>query len=120
MGGTRDSETERVGRRNGRRHKAGGRKQMMRQLRMFVLGTAILTLAPLCATAQVAAPGAGRPAAIPEAGAAPPAAPLAVKPDPAVDTIVDSNPQTPGELLRAAGILADLGRADLAKRYLQQ
>ncbi len=46
--------------------------------------------------------------------------PVIVKHDPAVDTIVESNPKTPRELLRAAAILADLDRADLAKKYLQK
>ncbi len=46
--------------------------------------------------------------------------PVIVKHDPAVDTIVESNPNTPRELLRAAAILADLDRADLAKKYLQR
>ena len=45
---------------------------------------------------------------------------VAAKPDPAVDTIVDSNPQTPAQLLRAAAVLADLDRVGLAKKYLQQ
>ena len=46
--------------------------------------------------------------------------PVIVKHDPAVDTIVESNPETPRELLRAALVLADLDRADLAKKYLQK
>ncbi len=37
-----------------------------------------------------------------------------------MDTIVDSNPQTPAQLLRAALLLVDLDRVDLAKKYLQQ
>jgi DNA-binding response OmpR family regulator len=42
------------------------------------------------------------------------------KGDVAAATIIDSNPTTPTELLRAAATLADLGRPDLAKAYLQQ
>ena len=38
----------------------------------------------------------------------------------AVETIVDSNPTTPGQLLKAALLLADLDRLDLAKKYLAQ
>jgi hypothetical protein len=71
------------------------------------------------AAAPVDAPA----AAVPGAAATP--APATVPalpqpPDPAVDTIVDSNPKTPAELLRAAAILVDLNRPDLAKKYLQQ
>ena len=49
-----------------------------------------------------------------------PAPVVIAKPDPAVDTIVESNPHTPGELLKAAAVLTDLERIDLAKKYLQQ
>lgn len=42
------------------------------------------------------------------------------KGDVAAETIIDSKPTTPAEILRAAAALADLGRADLAKAYLQQ
>ncbi|MCC7087241.1 MAG: hypothetical protein IT427_19740 [Pirellulales bacterium] len=38
----------------------------------------------------------------------------------AVETIIDSKPTSPAELLKAAAILADLGRPDLAKAYLKQ
>jgi len=71
-------------------------------------------------------PGAKPPAAKPAAAAkAKPGQDVeASKPpvprDPAVDAVVDSKPTTPAELLRAAKILAGLGRADLAKEYLQK
>lgn len=39
---------------------------------------------------------------------------------PAIEAIRESNPQTPPELIRAALLAGDLGRADLAKEYLQQ
>jgi hypothetical protein len=38
----------------------------------------------------------------------------------AVETIVDSNPTTPAQLLKAALLLADMDRLDLAKKYLAQ
>ncbi len=83
---------------------------------------------------QVAAAAPGRPAS---AAVAAPAAVAATAPkgsgkqdsdviapipqhDVVVDTIVESNPQTPRELLKAATLLADLGHADLAKPYLQK
>jgi DNA-binding response OmpR family regulator len=40
--------------------------------------------------------------------------------DVAVETVIDSKPTSPAELLRVAATLADLGRPDLAKAYLQQ
>ncbi|MBN2476033.1 MAG: hypothetical protein JXB62_15585 [Pirellulales bacterium] len=40
--------------------------------------------------------------------------------DPAVTAILETNPRTPAELARAAKILADLGRADLAKGLLKR
>jgi hypothetical protein len=39
--------------------------------------------------------------------------------DPLVDAIKDSKPETPAETLRLATLMADLGRADLAKKHLQ-
>ena len=66
---------------------------------------------------------AAKPQAAPAADATSAAAADAIsfaKPDPAVDTIVDSNPQTPAEVLHAAAILSDLDRADLAKKFLDR
>lgn len=40
--------------------------------------------------------------------------------DPAVEAILATQPTTPAELVRAAKILADLDRPDLAKRFLKQ
>ncbi len=40
--------------------------------------------------------------------------------DPAVAAVLDSNPTTSADLVRAAKILADLGRPDKAKEYLRQ
>ena len=42
------------------------------------------------------------------------------RPDPAVEAVLESKPSTPGENFRAAKILADLGRPDLAKGFLQK
>lgn len=66
-------------------------------------------------------------------GAAPKAAPakaaagggdedikMPVRPDPAVEAILATNPTTPAELTRAAKIMADLQRPDLAKAYLKK
>lgn len=41
-------------------------------------------------------------------------------PDPAVEAILATRPTTPAELVRAAVTLADLDRADLAKRFLKK
>ncbi|HZZ28091.1 MAG TPA: hypothetical protein VFE46_08820 [Pirellulales bacterium] len=111
---------------------------MIGQLRIQIACIAICAGFPLVGLAQNAAPAAGGNAA---GGAAPApnvTAPkddaavktdaalkaaqaiMTAKPDPAVDTIVDSNPHTPAQLLQAAAVLADLGRVDLAKKYLQQ
>ncbi|HEV2969584.1 MAG TPA: hypothetical protein VGY55_06305 [Pirellulales bacterium] len=48
------------------------------------------------------------------------AAAAAHPPNPAVDTIVESKPKTPQELVQAAILLSELDRADLAKQYLDQ
>ncbi|HEY2826283.1 MAG TPA: hypothetical protein VGJ04_01680 [Pirellulales bacterium] len=87
---------------------------MKRQRRIFVAVVIGMSLFLLAALAQDEAPGKSA------AAKAAAAAPVAIKPDPAVDTIVDSNPHTPGQLLQAAAVLADLDRIDLAKKYLQQ
>jgi CheY-like chemotaxis protein len=42
------------------------------------------------------------------------------RPDPAVEAVLESKPSTPAEFYRGAKILADLGRADLAKSFLQK
>jgi hypothetical protein len=42
------------------------------------------------------------------------------RPDPAVEAVLESKPSTPAEFYRGAKILADLGRADLAKGFLQK
>jgi CheY-like chemotaxis protein len=89
---------------------------MMRQLRFIGLSFVAATSLAAQALAQEAAPAAG--AAVDAAHAAPPV-PI-VRRDPAVDTIVASNPTTPGQLLRAALLLADLDHIDLAKKYLKQ
>jgi len=85
---------------------------MMRQLRFIGLCVVAAASSAVHARAQEA------PVA---AEAAPATAPVQiVKHDPAVDTIVASNPTTPGQLLRAALVLADLDHVDLAKKYLKQ
>ncbi len=92
------------------------RSNMIHRNRFIVAATIALAF-PFYARAQDDA------AAKPQADAIPSISTDAIsfsKPDAAVDSIVDSNPQTPAEVLRAAGILADLGRADLAKKYLDQ
>lgn len=93
-----------------------------------IFALVLLPTAIVCAQdPPVPDPAADAPVAIAPAAAAPGAvAPVPVapavqfQPDPAVDTIVESNPKTPAELLRAAAILVDLNRPDLAKKYLQQ
>jgi CheY-like chemotaxis protein len=55
-----------------------------------------------------------------KAAAAAEAAAAAHPPNPAVDTIIESKPTTPRELVQAAVSLAALDRADLAKQYLDQ
>jgi DNA-binding response OmpR family regulator len=78
---------------------------------------AIVVLSWQVTSAQDPMPPAAAPAAPPKA-----ATPTieAANRDVAVETIIDSKPTSPAELLQAAAILADLGRADLAKAYLQQ
>jgi DNA-binding response OmpR family regulator len=89
---------------------------MMRQLRFIGLFFAPAVLLAMDAVAQEAPPVAAAPA---EAALA--TAPVQIaKRDPAVDTIIASNPTTPGQLLRAALLLADLDHVDLAKKYLAQ
>ncbi len=56
----------------------------------------------------------------PATGAKPAEAEAFHPPNPAVDTIVESNPKTPRDLLQAAVSLAALDRPDLAKRYINQ
>jgi CheY-like chemotaxis protein len=56
----------------------------------------------------------------PATGAKPAEPPVYHSPNPAVDTIVDSKPKTPRELLQAAVSLTALDRPDLAKPYLDQ
>jgi CheY-like chemotaxis protein len=108
---------------------------MILQLRFFIAVFTAVALVSLSAVAQDAAPAASNAAAGKsttkndsaarnatakkdvESAAAPV---VFAKPDPAVDTIVDSNPTTPAQLLQAAALLADLDRVDLAKKYLQQ
>ncbi len=88
---------------------------MSRHLR-FGIGALILVLFAAAVQAQDGAPAAPPPRPTDQDAGMP----VIVKHDPAVDTIMESNPQTPRELLRAASILADLDRADLAKQYLQK
>lgn len=64
-----------------------------------------------------------QPAPQPPAAAAPPPAPpaaVAEPESPAVAAILETKPSTPAEWTRAAKILADLGRPDLAKGFLKQ
>jgi len=91
---------------------------MIRQLRLIVFASAsaVAAYSAAHAIAQDAPVAAGV-----AADAAPATAPVPfVKRDPAVDTITASNPTTPGQLLRAALLLADLDHVDLAKKYLKQ
>jgi hypothetical protein len=86
----------------------------------------VLAAGPLRAQAEKglagqAGPAAPTPSKRPAAsGAKPEAAPVFQPSNPAVDTIVESIPKTPRELLQAAISLAALDRPDLAKRYLNQ
>ncbi len=98
---------------------------MKRQLLIiaaFALTSASLSIAHAqdAAPSDAAAPAAPATAAKTPAAGTPTPPVVAAKPDPAVDTIIDSNPQTPAQVLRAVGRLADLDRIDLAKKYLQQ
>ena len=45
---------------------------------------------------------------------------IEARPDPAVEAVLESKPSTPAELFRGAKILADLGRPELAKGFLQK
>jgi HEAT repeat protein/CheY-like chemotaxis protein len=72
---------------------------------------------PVEQAGQAAPPAAKKAAAT---GAKPADAAIYHPPDPAVDTIVDSKPKTPRELLQAAVSLTALDRADLAKQFLDQ
>ena len=44
----------------------------------------------------------------------------AAPPDPAIEAVLESKPTTPAELLRAAKVLTDLNRPDLAKEFLKK
>lgn len=74
----------------------------------------LLALAVCAARAQAAVPPAEKAAEKP-AEEAPAVSPEA---SPAVQAILETKPTTPKELARAAKILADLERPDLAKKYL--
>src|SRR5215813_4968295 len=108
---------DRRNKRDSRRQNAERGKKMNRQLRMaaFVIGLTCIVFVAARASAAPAAAAPAKPAA--DEALAPI---VESKPDPAVDSIVDSHPQTAGELLRAAVVLADLDRPDLARKYLQQ
>ncbi len=61
-----------------------------------------------------------KPAKPPKAAAEKQPAKEAPPEDPAVAAILETKPATPAECIRAAKILADLGRADLAKGFLKK
>jgi HEAT repeat protein len=65
-------------------------------------------------------PPAAKPEPAPPADEGEPAESESVPDSPAVEAVLESNPQTPFELLRAVRILADLGYPKLAQPYVDQ
>jgi hypothetical protein len=75
----------------------------------------------LCVAATLASAQQPAAPARPVIGSPPPVAPAPAPPnDPAVQSILDTNPKTPAELMQASIALAALDRADLAKTLLRQ
>ena len=89
------------------------RKCRVRFVRFGVVALCLITV--LCGDSVVSR------AAPPKADPPPPAAkPVAPPETPAVAAILATKPSTPEECVRAAKILADLDRADLAKEFLKK
>lgn len=117
----------------GRRRPARRAGSLLRRIATeprFRLGLWTAAIAAACGglawAQQAAAPPAAPPPAAPIAAPAPVTAPAPIEAaspveaaqNAAVDTILATNPQTPEELIRAARILADLNRPDLARSFL--
>ncbi len=88
-------------------------------LRILYLITIVLLAAALGNPAWAQGPSLKQTKPRSAAGAIEVEEPLAPE-DPAVAAILETKPTTPGECVRAAKILSDLKRPDLAKQFLQK